>query len=207
MRRRARAAVLIALAAAGAAAQQHPPADDGAEKKILAVLAAFSPQDPLMNVPPADGKMLRVLAEAVAAKRVVELGTSTGASALWLCLALARTGGKLETFEINPGRVATARANFKKAGVDGMVQVVVGDAHRNVTKLKGPIDLVFLDADKDGYLDYLEKLAPLVRPGGLILAHNVDSAPDYLEAVTNNPSLETVLYEAGEGLSITLKKR
>ncbi len=200
MRRKALAGALLALAAAAAA-------ERGAEQRIRAVVDEISASDPLANVPPADGKMLRVLAEAAGARRVVELGTSTGASALWLCLALARTGGTLETFEINSGRAAAARANFKRAGVEEMVRVVVGDAHENVTKLKGPIDLLFIDADKDGYLDYLEKLAPLVRPGGLILAHNVESAPDYLEAVTANAAYETVLYREGEGLSVTLKKR
>jgi predicted O-methyltransferase YrrM len=67
--------------------------------------------------------------------------------------------------------------------------------------------VLFIDADKDGYLDYLTKLLPLVRPGGLILAHNVDSAPDYEQEVTTNPDLETVFYRENQGLGITLKKR
>lgn len=201
MRRRALVSALLVAAVASAAAEGD------AEKRIRAVVDEISAHDPLANVPPEDGKMLRVLAESTGARRVVELGTSTGASALWFCLALARTGGTLETFEINSGRAAAARANFKKAGVEKMVRVVVGDAHVEARKLKGPIDLLFLDADKDGYKDYLEQLGPLVRPGGLILAHNIDSAPDYIEAVTTGAAYETVLFNEGEGLSITLKKR
>ena len=74
-------------------------------------------------------------------------------------------------------------------------------------RLKEPIDVVFIDADKEGYVDYLDKLLPLVRPGGLILAHNVDMVPDYVKAVTGNADLETVFYMSGGGLAVTLKKR
>ena len=88
-----------------------------------------------------------------------------------------------------------------------MVTVVEGDAHEQVAKLKGPIDIAFVDADKGGYVDYLNKLLPLVKPGGLILAHNVDMVPDYVKAVTTNRDLETILYMEGGGLAVTLKKR
>jgi predicted O-methyltransferase YrrM len=88
-----------------------------------------------------------------------------------------------------------------------MITIVEGDAHANISRLKEPIDLVFIDADKDGYLDYLNKLLPLVRPGGLILAHNVNMAPDYVRAVTTNPALETVFAGDGADLGVTLKKR
>ena len=73
--------------------------------------------------------------------------------------------------------------------------------------MRAPIDVVFIDADKAGYVDYLDKLAPLVRPGGLILAHNVDMVPDYVKAVTTDRNLETIFYMEGGGLAVTLKKR
>jgi len=82
-----------------------------------------------------------------------------------------------------------------------------GDAHEQVKKLKGPIDAAFIDADKGGYVDYLNKLLPLVKPGGLILAHNTDMVPDYIKALTTNPALETIFYREGAGLALTLKKR
>ena len=69
---------------------------------------------------------------------------------------------------------ALARENFATAGVADIVTVVEGDAHKKLADLKGPIDLVFIDADKEGYLDYLTKMTPLVRAGGLIIAHNMD---------------------------------
>ena len=90
--------------------------------------------------------------------------------------------------------------------METQVTVVEGDAHMEVTKLQGTIDVAFIDADKDGYMDYLNKLLPLVRPGGLILAHNVDMVPDYVRAVTTNADLETIFYMEGGGLAITLKK-
>ena len=151
--------------------------------------------------------MLRLLIEAIDAKRVIEIGTSTGYSGTWISLALLKTNGKLTTFEIDPGRAAMAREHFKKAGVDHIVTVVEGDAHENVTKVKGPVDAAFIDAEKPGYVDYLKKVLPLVRPGGLLLAHNVDSVPDYIKLVTTNPDLETTFYLEGNGLAITLKKR
>ena len=189
--------------------EQYPPlAKTEVEKRILETLDDIVRSGALYaNVPAADGRMLRLLTESVNARNVIEIGTSTGISGLWFCLALEKTGGKLTTFEIDPGRASTARAHFKKAGVDRMVTVVEGDAHQNITRLKDPIDVMFLDAEKDGYVDYLNKLLPLVRPGGLILAHNVDMIADYLKAVATNPDLDTVFYMQGGGLAVTLKKR
>lgn len=178
------------------------------EKRVLATLnEAVRGGELYANVPVADGRMLRLLTESVNAKQVVEIGTSTGLSGMWFCIALERTGGKLTTFELDPRRAAMARTHFKKAGVDGLVTLVEGDAHQNILKLKGPVDVVFLDAEKDGYIDYLNKMLPLVRPGGLILAHNTDMVRDYMRVVTTNPDLETLVYTQGAGLAITLKKR
>lgn len=178
------------------------------ERKILAVLDAMvKSHQTYLSVPVRDGKALRLLTEAAGAKNVVEIGTSTGYSGLWLCLALRSTGGHLTTFEIDHQRASMAREHFKEAGVEKLVTIIEGDAHEQVSTLKGPIDVAFIDADKGGYVDYLTKLLPLVRPGGLILAHNVDMVADYMKAVTTSAELETILYMEGGGLAITLKKR
>jgi predicted O-methyltransferase YrrM len=165
----------------------------------------------MMNVPPEDGRLLRLFTEAVNADHVVEIGTSNGYSAIWFCLALKRTGGKLTTFEIDHDRATLARENFKRAGVEQIVTLIKGDAHEEVTKLKEPIDIIFLDADKSGYIDYLNKLLPLLRPGGLILAHNMNlrqADPRYVEAITSDPNLETLfLHMQAAGVGVTLKKR
>ena len=183
-------------------------ADRAAEKKILAVLDRMvKSHETYLSVPIQDGKALRLLTEATDAKNVVEIGTSTGYSDLWFCLALLRTNGRLTTFEIDHQRASMAQEHFKEAGVDKMVTIIEGDAHELVAKLKAPIDVAFIDADKSGYVDYLNKLLPLVQPGGLILAHNVDMVPDYVKAVTTRADLETIFYMEGGGLAVTMKKR
>jgi caffeoyl-CoA O-methyltransferase len=192
----------------GYATGSLPQPNSDLEKKVLAVLEeALKAGAMFENVPITDGRMLRLLTEAAGAKNVVELGTSTGLSGLWLCLALQKTGGKLTTFEYDADRAAVARRNFKEAGVDQIVTIVEGDAHQTISRLKEPIDVLFIDADKEGYADYLNKLLPLIRPGGLVLAHNVGMSSDYDRLVTSNPALETLFYTEGGGLGITLKKR
>ena len=182
-----------------------------AEKKILAAIEKMREGPRFANVSTSDGRLLRLLAETTGAKRVVEIGTSTGESAVWFALALRTTGGHLFTHEIDPERAKTAAENFQKAGVDDLVTIVLGDAHETVKQHKGPIDILFLDADKEGYIDYLDKLLPLVRPGGLIIAHNMNprqADPNYLKAITKSPELETsFLLMEGAGVGVTLKKR
>jgi len=190
--------------------EQLPMPANEEEKKILSVLEDMDKNQSrgMMNVPIEDGRLLRLLAEASCAKYVVEIGTSNGYSGIWFCLALRNTGGRLITYEIDAHRASLARENFERAGVDRLVKLVEGDAHETVKNLKGTIDILFLDAEKEGYTDYLNKLLPLVRPGGLILAHNVDDAgPDFIKAITTDPNLETVFQGRGQGLSVTLKKR
>lgn len=187
--------------------EKPPVASNDNEKNVLGVLDDILARQRYRNVPPNDGRLLRLLAESMNAKTVVEIGTSTGYSGIWFGLALQKTGGKLTTFEIDAQRAATARANFKRAGMAEIVTLVEGDAHENVTRLKEPIDILFLDADKEGYIDYLNMLLPLIRPGGLIVAHNITPGMAdlrYMEAITANPDLDTIVRS---GVSITLKKR
>jgi len=207
-------AAAMSYAMSGKPAKDESPGLGEAQAKIVSVLQELSQKErsAMWNVTPEDGRLLRVLTEAAGAKNVVEIGTSNGYSAIWFCLALRATGGKLTTHEIDARRVSLARENFERAGVSDIVTLVEGDAHQTVTRLKEPIDILFLDADKAGYLDYLNKLLPLVRPGGLILAHNTSDLgsmmQDYLKAVTTNPDLETIfLHEEDMGIGVTLKKR
>lgn len=186
------------------------PKDD-AERAILQVLDDIQrEQGRRLNVPLADARLLRLLAEAIGAKKVVEFGTSNGVSAIWMALALRKTDGQLISHEIDPNTAALARQNFARAGVADIVTVVEGDGHETAKQLTGPIDMVFIDADKEGYLDYLEKTLPLLRPGGLVLAHNMtprQASPDFVRAITTNPDLETLFYMDGGGMSVSVKKR
>lgn len=185
---------------------------DSAAKRILGVINRLENRRiGMMNVPTRDGRLLRLLVESLNAQHVVELGTSNGYSGLWIGLGLSHTGGKLTTFEIDARRATLARKHFKEAGLDNRVTLVEGDAHTNVAQIKTPIDLLWLDADKRGYIDYLTKLLPRVRPGGIIVAHNmVRPTPDprFIKAITTNPALETLfIHIDGPGVAVTLKKR
>jgi len=190
-----------------------PIAKTTAEKKILSVLDEMAKDRGRLfaNVSPTDGRLLRQLTEAVGAKRVIEIGTSTGYSGLWFAMALRTTGGKLITHEIDLTRAAAARDNFEKAGVDDLITIVEDNAHETVKQQRDPIDILFLDADKEGYVDYLNTLLPLIRPGGLIIAHNMNTRQadqKYVEAITTNSGLETLLLlREGTGVGVTLKKR
>jgi predicted O-methyltransferase YrrM len=204
--------------------EKEPVAKDDVEKRILKALDEMREGPRFANVSYSDGRLLRLLAEAVNAKRVVEIGTSTGESATWLALALRSTNGHVYTHEIDEGRAEVAEGNFKKAGVDDVITIVMGDAHETVkgysdpdsplfvdTEKKESIDILFLDADKEGYIDYLNKLMPLVPPGGLVIAHNMNTRQAdarFVKAITENPQLETlILLKEGTGVGVTLKKR
>ena len=140
-------------------AKDGPPlAKDDAERKALAVLDDIDKRQQYYNVTLEDGRLLRVFAQSIGAKRVIEIGTSTGYSGIWLALAMRTTGGKVTTYEIDTARADIAATNFKRAGVDGQIEIILGDAHAEVPKIQGPIDLVFIDADKEGYLVYLRKI-------------------------------------------------
>lgn len=193
--------------------EKAPLARSESEKRMLAVLDDLDKNQRAgtMSVPALDGRLLRVLTEATGAKNVVEIGTSVGYSGIWFCLGLEATGGHLTTFDIDEGRMNRARANFERAGVTKRITTILGDAHAEVSRLKDPIDILFLDADKEGYLDYFNKLLPLVRPGGLIIAHNMNTRqadPRFVEAITANPQFESLfLNKELTGIGVTLKKR
>ena len=197
----------------GGAVGSEPLAKTPEEQKILDVLDAMDKNERhgMMNASKEDGRLLRLLTEATNAQHVVEIGTSNGYSAIWFCLALRSTGGKLTTFEIDEKRAGLARKNFQRAGVEELVTVVFGNAHELVAEIREPIDILFLDADKEGYVDYLEKLLPSIRPGGLVIAHNMRRPapyPEFVKAYTSNPDLETLFLNMDSaGIGVALKKR
>ena len=181
------------------------------EKKTLEALDEMTRGRWYLNVTTREGRMLRQLTELAGAKRVVEIGTSSGYSTIWLALGARASGGQVITHEINPETVKLAKANFEKAGVNAVITVIEGDAHETVKQHKEPIDVLFLDADKQGYIDYLQKLLPLVRPGGLVMGHDMHRPrpdPRFIEAITTSPDLDTsfVMME-NFGFSLSVKKR
>jgi caffeoyl-CoA O-methyltransferase len=164
------------------------------------------------NVPEVDGKVLYDLIIRNNYKKALEIGTSTGYSAIWIAWALSKTGGKLITIEINEDRYKKALENFKEAGLAEYIDARLADAHELVEKLKGPFDFIFSDADKDWYKNYFIALAPRLKVGGCFTAHNVSWTGDsgikaFLDYVESLPDFETRIDNSSqEGISISCKK-
>lgn len=143
------------------------------EAAIKAGLDAGLPQ---IQVSPGQGKLLYLLAKLCGAKRILEIGTLAGYSAIWMARALPKDG-KLITLEFEKRHAGVAYDNFRRAGITDKAEIIIGPALDTLKKLRAdnvpPFDMVFLDADKEGYKAYLEEVLHLVRPGSLILADNV----------------------------------
>ena len=169
-----------------------------------------------MNVPESDGKILYNLIVQNKYKNALEIGTSTGRSAIWIAWALSKTGGKLITIEINERRHREALENFKNAGLSDFVDARLADAHELVKELNGPFDFVFCDADKDWYKNYFVELYPKLSVGGCYTAHNVSDTAwgmmggrgtvEFYEYVKNLPNMTTTVDNSGNGISISYKK-
>jgi len=165
------------------------------------------------NVPPTDGKFLKIMAESIGAKRALEIGSSNGYSAIWIGSGLEQTGGHLWTIEIDPARAKECRENLKEAGLDKVVTSIEGDAFEVIPKLEGPFDFVFLDAWKEDYDEFFKIFFPKVKEGGVILAHNAilmaRQMKDYLDIVKNHPELDTVIVSTTlrDGFAVSYKKK
>jgi predicted O-methyltransferase YrrM len=131
---------------------------------------------PPIQVSPLHGKLLYVLARAIGARRILEIGTLAGYSAIWLARALP-DDGRLVTLELDARHADVARQSLAQAGLADRVDIIVGPAAESLRRLlqdrSAPFDLVFIDADKEGYPEYLEASLRLTGPGSLIVADNV----------------------------------
>jgi predicted O-methyltransferase YrrM len=131
---------------------------------------------PDISVSPAQGKLLHLLARVQGARSILELGTLGGYSTIWLARALPPEG-RLISLEIDPKRAEIARANVARAELTNAVEIRLGRAEDTLQQLlnegRGPFDLIFIDADKPGYAEYLKWSLKLARPGTLIIADNV----------------------------------
>ena len=166
-----------------------------------------------LNVPESDGRVLHDLIVKHKFTRALEIGTSTGHSGIWIAAALAKTGGKLTTIEIDPERHRVALANFKEAGLAPYIDARLGDAHEVVPALSGPYDFVFSDADKDWYKNYFVAVWPKVVAGGCFTAHNVSGrggGPGIREFLAHLKTLPdgvtTIDTSSRAGISITCKR-
>ena len=166
----------------------------------------------LLAVSEEDGRLLRVLTASNRTKRALEIGGANGYSAIWIGLGLRETGGRLVSIEYDPARAKQAAANIRRAGLADIVQVVPGDAFKEIPKLQGNFDLVFLDAWKKDYKRFLDMVWPRLDRGGLFLGHNVvnkrSEMGDFLDAIDDSSRMLTsIVTPSGEGISISYKRQ
>ncbi len=193
---------------------------------VLDQIAAEGRQLDLPIVHPETGRLLQVLTTAIGARRVLEIGTAIGYSAVWMARALP-AGGLLISFEREHDRAARARANFERAGVADRANVMIGDAARLVSKVSGPFDLVFQDGDKLQYGPLLDRLLDLLRPGGLLVADNAlwrgevipgyvqrphyareetEALAAYNDRLAADARVLSIVVPTGDGVSIAVKR-
>jgi predicted O-methyltransferase YrrM len=159
--------------------------------EVLADIARGNETRGLPLVDAEVGALLRVLAIAAGASRILEIGTAIGYSGIWLAGALP-PGGMLITMEMDEERAREARENFARAGLAERVSVLVGDAQLKLAKVSGPFDLIFQDGAKRLYSPLLDRLVSLLRPRGLLVTDNVlwdgEVAPGYVASPTRDPA-------------------
>ena len=202
---------LIGLLCLASPTIAEPPVP-GLATQVQGVLDAIRAADTgQLAISAEDGRFLRLLVATGHTQRALEIGGASGYSAIWIGLGLRETGGRLVTIEYDPARAKEAAANVAKAGFSDIVQVVSGDAFKEIPKLQGTFDFVFLDAWKRDYKKFFELVYPRLDKGGLFTAHNVvnkrSEMGDFLDAIQRNPSLwTTIVAPSGEGISLSLKR-
>ena len=201
---------VIFIASANLVWAQFPEVKTDLDKKVRSFLEENARNWRDMNVPLSDGRILYDIIVENNYKSVVEIGTSTGHSAIWIAWALSKTGGKLITIEIDRGRYLQSRANFKQAGVADYIDARLGDAHELVPALSDKYDFVFSDADKYWYKNYFISMDPKIITGGCFVAHNVTQRTreirefiDYIESLDNYET--TISRASSSGMSISYK--
>jgi caffeoyl-CoA O-methyltransferase len=200
----------VGLQAAEAPAGKIVPAElKAARDKLMAEMEANRG----IGVPRCDGEFLNLIVHVTAAQKVLEVGSYRGYSGIWIGLGLEQTGGRLTTIDIDPDKVKESRGNFEKAGLADRITSLQGDAHQLAKTVEGPLDMVFLDADKGREVDYFNTLFPKLRPGGFILLHNAirskKAMQPYFDLVSAHPEIIHVILSLSmqDGFLVSFKKR
>lgn len=189
------------------------------DEQLRAARDAFAQTGPLIEVPAESGAFLAAMVRATGARRIVEVGTLFGYSATWMARALPEDG-HLDTLELEDVHADAAQALFVAAGIDHLVTIHRGAAADSLAHLEGPYDLAFIDADKAGYIGYVEALLDRMRPGGTIIADNLAQAgavadPSasgdnvvamraFHEHLQGHPRLDSTVLPIGDGVSISV---
>ena len=179
-------------------------------KRLLDELEVFGKShDGYYNIPADTGEFFHILALISKAKNILEVGTSNGYSTIWLGEAVKQNKGKVTTIEISEHKVKMAHEHFKRAKLDKTIKIVHGDALKEIPKLKGTFDFLFLDALKEDYINYFKLAYPKLTKNAIIVADNAvmfeKYMKDYLLYVRNNKNLRSVLVPIGSGVEFSLK--
>ncbi|MGC9779384.1 MAG: O-methyltransferase [Candidatus Heimdallarchaeota archaeon] len=165
----------------------------------------------MRNITPDVGLFLNILVKATKSTSILEIGTSNGYSTIWLGLAAKYNNGKMLTLEVDPRKVTMAKENFSRANLEDTVSIIEGDAKESIKQLDKEFDFVFIDAEKEDYIEYFDLVFPKVKIGGIIVADNVVSHAEqlkvYCDHVRANPDTQSVLVPIGRGEEVTLKIR
>ena len=178
-----------------------------------------SMRSPQMQVGPLEGNFLRLLVKLSGAKRALEIGMFTGYSGLMIAAGLPEDG-TLITCDIDPKAEAIARRAFAQSPVGRKIEIRMGPALQTLKTVPGPLDFVFIDADKENYLAYYEACLPLLRSGGLLVADNTlwsgkvlapESASDkaivaFNQRVADDGRVDKVLLTVRDGMTVALKR-
>ncbi len=175
---------------------------------------------PEIQIRPEEGQILQFLAQVIGARRVLEIGTLAGYSAIWLARALP-DGGTLTSLEMDPHHAQIARQHFAQAGVADRVTIIEGEALHTLARLADapPYDMVFIDAEKEEYPAYLTWAVDHVRPGGLITAHNafrggllvgkngdknMQATRQFLQTMAAHERLTSTIIPVGDGIAAAI---
>ena len=157
----------------------------------------------LRQVTPDVGRFLHTLVLATRPRCILEIGASAGYSTVWLATAARSVGATVITLEIDPDKVQRATSNLREAGLDDVVTIVQGDAFDYLRDRREPVDFVFLDAEKEDYLRFLELIVPLLPVGGLLVADNLISHAEDLaqfrQRAESDPRLSAIVVPIGRG--------
>ena len=166
----------------------------------------------LLSVGRHTATLLNILIKDSGATRILEIGTSYGYSTIWLADAARATGGSVTTLEVQPDKVAHAKAQLSRAGLLSVVDFRVGDARESLAGLEGPFDFVLLDLWKDLYIPCFDLVYPKLAAGAIVVADNmlapavtIDEANKYREHVRRHRDIDSVLLPVGSGIEVSRK--
>jgi predicted O-methyltransferase YrrM len=193
--------------------------------EVLAEMEAQADRDGVPVVPPVTGRLLSVLVAAIGAHTIVEVGTATGMSGLYMARAMP-AGGRIISFDVDPDRQATAMGYFERAGVADKFDLRLQDAREGLTHIDVPVDLAFIDGVKQQYADYLVRVVPHLRVGGLIVADNtlmsgtvatgepngpwgaehIAAMRAFNARLMSDPALDATVLPVGDGLTLAVRR-